>query len=150
MSFLHSSPMLRDSSVAELLAAVGERTPAPASGAAVAVTAALAAALAELAARYAGDDDAAARALELAGELVALGDDDAEAYLAFMADRSAETRAAINRVPVQIAGRADEVAVLAESVRGRLSAEVAGDAETAIALARAAAAAARRLVEINS
>jgi formiminotetrahydrofolate cyclodeaminase len=142
--------MLRALSVEELLAAVGERTPAPASGAAVAVTAALASALAELAARYAGDDEVAARAQALGGELVALGDEDAAAYEAFMAERTAETRAAIVRVPEEIATRAEEVAALAQSVHGRLKPAVAGDAETAIALARAAAVAARRLVEINS
>ena len=42
--------MLSQLPVAELLAAIGARTPAPASGAAIALTAALAAALAELAA----------------------------------------------------------------------------------------------------
>lgn len=142
--------MLRERKIHELLAAIGERTPAPASGAAAAVTGALAAALAELAARYAGDDAAAARAQLLAAELVRLGDEDAAVYAAYMAERSVATLAAIVRVPEEIAARAEEAAALAESVRGKLSPAVAGDAETAISLARAAAAAARRLVEINS
>ena len=141
--------MLRDSRVDELLVAVGERTPAPASGAATAVTAALAAALAELAARDAGDDAAATRAHALAARLLALADDDAAAYEAFLAEGTDEARAAIIRVPEEIAASADEAAELAESLRGRLKRAVAGDAETAIALARAAAAAARRLAEIN-
>ena len=141
--------MLRDSRVDELLVAVGERTPAPASGAATAVTAALAAALAELAARYAGDDAAATRAHALAARLLALADDDAAAYEAFLAEGTDEARAAIIRVPEEIAASADEAAELAESLRDRLKRAVAGDAETAIALARAAAAAARRLAEIN-
>ena len=58
--------MLNELQVGEFLAALGERTPAPASGAATALTGALAAALAELAARFAGDEDAVihARALQ--------------------------------------------------------------------------------------
>ena len=55
-----STAMLSELRVGELLAALGERTPAPASGAATALTAALAAALAELAARFAGDEDVGA------------------------------------------------------------------------------------------
>jgi len=62
--------MLSQQTVGDLLAALGARTPAPASGSAVALTAALAAALAELAARYAGDDGAAARAQALVRRLV--------------------------------------------------------------------------------
>src|SRR5262245_60992731 len=98
--------MLSRQRVDELLAAIGERTPAPASGAATALTAALAAALAELAARFAGDEAGAERAHTLAAELVALGDEDAAAYAAFMADRSDATRAEIVRVPEEIAVRA--------------------------------------------
>ena len=141
--------MLRELRVDELLAAIGERTPAPASGAAAALTAALAAALAELAARYAEDEAAAGRAQELAAELLALADEDAIAYGAFMRERTPERLAAIVRVPEEIAARAEEAAALAESVRGRLRPAVAGDADTGIALARAAAEAARRLVELN-
>ena len=89
--------LLRELSVDELLSAIGERTPAPASGAATALTAALAAALAELSARYAGHEDDAERAHALAAELVRLGDADAAAYGAFMANRNEETRAEIVR-----------------------------------------------------
>ena len=87
--------MLNQLRVDELLAAIGERTPAPASGAATALTAALAAALAELSARFAGDETDAERAHTLAAELVRLGDEDAAAYAAFMTERNDETRAAI-------------------------------------------------------
>ena len=66
--------MLGQLGVDELLAAIGERTPAPASGAATALTAALAAALGELTARYAGEEDDAERAHMLANALVELGD----------------------------------------------------------------------------
>src|SRR5262245_12238329 len=120
--------MLSQLRVDELLAAIGERTPAPASGAATALTAALAAALAELSSRYAGDDVGAERAHSLAAELVELGDEDAAAYSAFMADRNEETRAEIVRVPEKIARLADEVGELADRAADRVSKSVAGDA----------------------
>jgi formiminotetrahydrofolate cyclodeaminase len=141
--------MLSRQRVDELLAAIGAKTPAPASGAATALTAALAAALAELAARYAGDEVDAARARELTDELAQLGDADAEAYSAFMADRNEETRAEIVRVPEEIARRADDVVELAERAAGRVSPAVAGDARAAAELGRAAAAVARGLAELN-
>jgi formiminotetrahydrofolate cyclodeaminase len=142
--------MLNELRVGEFLAALGERTPTPASGAATALTAALAAALAELAGRFAGDEEAVIRAKALVTRLVELADEDAEAYTAFMADRSDETRARIIDVPQQIAAHADEVAELAERVRAQLTSSVAGDAEAAVELARSAARVARRLVELNS
>ena len=133
----------------ELLTAIGERTPAPASGAATALTAALAAALAELSARYAGDAAAAERAHSLAGELVRLGDADAAAYAAFMADRNDETRAEIVRIPNEIARHADEVVKLASSAADRLKASVVGDAQAGAELGRAAARVARGLAQLN-
>ena len=142
--------MLSELRVAELLAALGERTPAPASGAAVALTGALGAALAELASRYAEDEEAAARARELALELVRLGDEDAAAYAAFMADRNAATRAEIVRVPEQIANLADEVVAIALRAADKFSSAVAGDAEAAAELARASARVARGLARLNS
>jgi len=142
--------MLSELRVGEFLAALGERTPTPASGAATALTGALAAALTELAARFAGDDESVARAKAVVGELVALADDDAEAYTAFMADRNDATRARIIEVPREIAARAEQVAELAAAVRAHLSSSVAGDAEVAVELAYAAARAAHRLVELNS
>ncbi|HKC78072.1 MAG TPA: cyclodeaminase/cyclohydrolase family protein, partial [Gaiellaceae bacterium] len=106
--------MLNQLRVDELLTAIGERTPAPASGAATALTAALAAALAELAARFAGNEEDAGRAHALATELVRLGDEDAAAYAAFMEDRNEETRAETIRIPEEIARRAEEAVEIAE------------------------------------
>ena len=63
--YRHTRAMLNELRVGEFLAALGERTPTPASGAATALTAALAAALAELAARFAGDEEAVMRAKAL-------------------------------------------------------------------------------------
>lgn len=142
--------MLDELRVGELLAAVGARTPTPASGGVTALTGALAAALVELAARFAGDDDAVARARAAGARLVQLADEDAEAYTAFMADRGSETRARIVAVPEEIAAQADAVAELGESVRLQLRSSVAGDAEAAVELARAAARVARRLAELNA
>ena len=142
--------MLSRQSVGEFLAALGARTPAPASGSAVALTAALGAALAELAARFAGDEEAAARAQALARRLVELADEDAAAYTAFMADRNDETRLRIIAVPEEVATRAGEIEELAKSLQGRLSTSVAGDVEAAVELSAAAARAARRLAQINA
>jgi formiminotetrahydrofolate cyclodeaminase len=142
--------MLNELRVGEFLAALGERTPTPASGAATALTGALAAALTELAGRFAGDEEAVIGAKALVTQLVELADEDAEAYTAFMAERSDETRARIIQVPQQIALHADEVAELAEHVRAQLTSSVAGDAEAAVELARAAARVARRLAELNA
>jgi len=142
--------MLSRQSVGEFLAALGARTPAPASGSAVALTAALAAALAELCARFAGDEETAARAQALARRLVELADEDAAAYAAFMAERNEETRRRIVAVPEEVAALADEAGSLATRLQGQLGKSVAGDAEAAAELAGAAARAARRLAQLNA
>ena len=141
---------LSENTVGEVLAALGERTPAPASGAATALTAALGAALAELASRYAGDEERAARAHELAAELVRLGDEDAAAYTAYMADRSDETRRRIVEIPERIAALAVEAESIALHALGRVGPAVAGDANAGAELARAAARVARGLAELNA
>src|SRR3954452_2251158 len=93
---------LSERSVGEFLAALGERTPTPASGAATALTGALAAALVELAGRFAGDEESVVRAKALWSRLAELADEDAVAYLAFMAERSEANRARIIEVPMEI------------------------------------------------
>src|SRR5579885_1773336 len=105
---------LSERPVGEFLAALGERTPTPASGAATALTGALAAALVELAGRFAGDEESVVRAKALWSRLAELADEDAAAYPAFMAERSDETRRRIIDVPLEIAASADEVAELAD------------------------------------
>jgi formiminotetrahydrofolate cyclodeaminase len=135
--------------VGEFLAALGERTPTPASGAATALSAALAAALVELSGRFAGDEEAVVRAKALWARLAELADEDAAAYTAFMADRSEANRERIIAVPLEIADCADEAAELAERVRKQLRTAVVGDAEAARELAKAAARVARRLAELN-
>jgi formiminotetrahydrofolate cyclodeaminase len=142
--------MLNEQRVGDFLAALGERTPTPASGTATALTGALAAALTELAGRFAEDDDAVLKAQAAVTRLVQLADEDAVAYTAFMAERNDETRARIIAVPEEIAARADEVAALAQRVRRQLTSSVAGDAEAAIELAQAASRVARQLAELNA
>jgi methenyltetrahydrofolate cyclohydrolase len=141
--------VLSEQRVGEFLAALGARTPAPASGAATALTAALAGALVELAGRFANDQVAADRAQTLVARLTELADEDSAAYTAFMADRSDENRARIVAVPLEVAASADEIAELASHVRAQLKGAVGGDAEAAAELARAAAGVARRLADLN-
>jgi formiminotetrahydrofolate cyclodeaminase len=136
--------------VAELLDALGERSPSPASGAAIAMTGALAAATAELAARFADDEDAVERAQGLRNRLIVLADDDAAAYQAFMDDRSDENRSRTIDVPLGMAEAAFDVVRLGRDLEGRLNPTVGGDAAAAAILARAVVAAAARLVAINA
>jgi formiminotetrahydrofolate cyclodeaminase len=135
--------------IGEFLAALGERTPAPASGAAAALTGAFAAGLVELAARFADDEATVTRAKALSGRLMQLADEDAAAYTAFMETRSSEARRRTIEVPQEIAANADEVERLAARVGTKLTSSVVGDAEAAEELARAAARVARRLAELN-
>jgi len=145
-----SSVAFSELQVGELLAALGERTPAPASGAAAALTGAFAASLVELAARFADDEAAVNGAKALSRRLTQLADEDAAAYTAFMETGSEETRRRTIEVPEEIAAKADEVEQLAGQVGAQLTSSVAGDAEAAKELARAAARVARRLAELNA
>jgi formiminotetrahydrofolate cyclodeaminase len=139
----------RDLTLAEFAAAVGERTPAPASGSATAVAAALAAALVELTARFSDDEAARDEALRLRGELLALADADADAYAEFMRTRSDEARDRTIDVPLELAEAASAVAVLAERLEREGNPRLVGDAAAAAVLARAAVTSAARLVELN-
>ena len=139
-----------DLRIGEFLVALGERTPAPASGAAAALTGAFAASLVELAARFAVDEAAVTRAKVLSTRLTQLADEDAAAYAEFMETRSEEARRRTIDVPEEIAANADEVERLAGQVGAQLTSSVAGDAEAAGELARAAARVARRLAELNA
>jgi formiminotetrahydrofolate cyclodeaminase len=136
--------------IGEFLAELGARTPAPASGTAAALTAAMGAALAELAAGYAQDEVAVIRTKQLVARLEELADEDADAYIAFMASRNEETRRRTIDVPEEIATCADEAAEIADRLAATLRTSVAGDAEAAATLSRAAAAVARRLAELNA
>ena len=136
--------------IGALLDAIGERSPTPASGAAIAVAGALAAATAELAARFVDDAGAVEQARELRSRLLALGSDDAAAYAAFMDEPSEENRSRTIDVPLTIAEAAAWLVRLARSLEARLDPKVATDAAAAAILARAVAAAACRLVAVNA
>ena len=136
-------------SFTELLDRIGDRTPAPASGSAAALTGALAAALVELAARFSEDDESLARALELRARLVELADEDAAAYADFMRTRSDEDRSRTIEIPLAVAEAGTELAALAERLAEHGRGSVRGDALVAAELARAAARSASLLVELN-
>src|SRR5712691_263838 len=108
-------PMQFDT-VTSYLDALGARTPAPASGSGAALTGSIAAALAELAARFSDEREAVTRLVELRGRLVELADLDAEAYSAFMRTRSIEDRDRTIDVPLAIAEAAAEVSLLARAL----------------------------------
>jgi methenyltetrahydrofolate cyclohydrolase len=133
----------------ELLDRIGERTPAPASGAVAAFTGALAAALVELVARFSEDEEALARSLELRARLLELADDDAAAYADFMRTRSPEDRERTIEIPVAVAAAAAETAALAERLAEHGRESVRGDALVAAELAHAAERSASLLVDLN-
>ena len=113
------------------------------------MTGAIGAALAELAARFSDEREAASRLVELRTRLVELADEDAEAYTAFMRTRSGEDRGRTIDVPLAIAETAAEAASLARTLVEGGNPHVAGDAEAGLELALAAARVGARLVEIN-
>jgi methenyltetrahydrofolate cyclohydrolase len=144
-----------DASVKEFLDAVPARTPAPGGGAVAAVALALAAGLTAMAARFAADEwerraEIVGRAEELRALAEPLADADAEAYGAFMAEKTDETADRIVAIPLELAGIAGEVAELAATVAAEGNPNVSGDAAAGADLAAAAASIAARLVQINA
>lgn len=135
--------------LADFVAAVGERGPAPASGSATAVVAALAAALVELTARLSDDGEALGEAIRLREQLLALADEDADAYAEFMRTRSREARSRTVDIPLRLAEAAARVAELAERLEVTGNQRLVGDAAAATLLARAAVQVGARLVELN-
>jgi formiminotetrahydrofolate cyclodeaminase len=129
--------------------AIGSRTPAPASGSGAAVTGAIAAGLAELAARFSDDDETAGRLVSLRARLLELADEDAAAYTDFMRTRSDADRDRTIDVPLAIAEAAAQVAAAGRRLARDGNPNVAGDAEAAAELALAVARVGARLVEIN-
>jgi formiminotetrahydrofolate cyclodeaminase len=140
---------MHSTSMQPYLDALGARTPAPASGSGAAMAGAIGAALAELAARFSDEREAAEHLVELRTRLVELADTDAEAYTAFMRTKSAEDRDRTIEIPLAIAETASEVASLARVLVESGNPRVAGDAEAGFELAATAARVGARLVEIN-
>ena len=144
-----------DAGLKEFLDAVPARTPAPGGGAVAAVALSLAAGLTAMAARFAPDDwgrraEVVGRAEELRARAEPLADADAEAYGAFMAERSGHAVERIVAIPCELAVIAAEVADLAAFVAREGNPNVTGDAAAGADLAAAVASIAARLVEINA
>jgi formiminotetrahydrofolate cyclodeaminase len=145
----------------EFLANVAAGTPAPGGGSSVGVTAALAAALVEMAASVpsaqasgsARSDRAAERAGALRAQALRLAEEEMSSYSPVLEARDEHERglalAAASEPPAQIAETAAEVAELGVEVATSASPSVRGDALAGVVLAEAAASAAFRLVEIN-
>jgi formiminotetrahydrofolate cyclodeaminase len=142
-------PAAAEHTIGSYLDALGARTPAPASGSGAAVTGAIAAALAELAARFSDEREAAGRLVELRTQLVELADEDAAAYSAFMRTRSDEDRDRTINIPLAIAEAASEVASIARAIAEGGNPRVAGDAIAGAELAAAVTRVGAELVEIN-
>ena len=137
----------------EFLAAVAERSPAPGGGASSAVTLGIGAALAAMAARFAGEEDTAARADAVRERALELADEDAAAYAPVLSAPDAAARAAALSAaaepPVEIAELAAEIRDLARALAERGRPSLRGDALAGAEFADAAARAAARLVELN-
>ena len=162
-----SAPLL-DCSVAELLDRLAAKQPAPGGGGAAAITAAMAAGLLGMAARFSTAQliDAPSRAAHadrVRNQVAALAEQDAAAYGAVLAAfalprepgsevRSRQIGCALQRaaqVPAEIAELASGIAVEAVELARRGNPNLRGDAFTAAALAAAAARSAAELVRIN-
>jgi formiminotetrahydrofolate cyclodeaminase len=152
-----------------LLDRFAAKQPTPGGGAAAAITAAMAAGLLEMAARFSTAllIDAAGRAAHadrVRHQLAALTEQDVEAYQAVLAAfalprelgadvRSRQIRRALERatrVPTEIAELASGVAVEAVQLAERGNPNLRGDAFTAATLAAAAARSAAELVWLNT
>lgn len=143
----------------DFLERVSARTSAPGGGSVAATSAALAASLTAMAARFSEEhlDDAeklAARADELRDRAVSLAEKDAEAYGRVLeAKRSGEdVRIALSDaadIPMEVAEAAKEVADIASRLAGRGNPDLRGDALTAGYIAEASVRAAAKLAEMN-
>jgi formiminotetrahydrofolate cyclodeaminase len=138
------------------LDSVADRTPAPGGGAAAAAGCALGAALAEMAARFAGRDDEARAAAGLRAEALRLGEADLTAYAPVIEAQRAGDEAALAEAnsraaetPLAIAEAAASVAELSRALARAGTRHLVGDALAGADLAAGAARAAARLVELN-
>lgn len=140
-----------------LLQAIAAREPAPGGGSAAALVGAIAAALCTKVARFSADDGAAAQAEALRGRLEKLAADDAEAFVAALAELKTRTDdfilgRALERaadVPLLIVEVCADVAELASSLAESGAPDLQPDARCASLLAAAAARCASVLVEVN-
>lgn len=144
--------------VADLLAALGAKTPSPGGGATAAITGALGAAQLKMVAEYspweAAAEDPRARLGALATQLAGLAQEDAEAYAAYAAARPrrkedpagwAVVQARIADVPARVAESALEALAVAAAVLVRAPKWFAVDVAIAVGSLMAAAEGARAL-----
>jgi formiminotetrahydrofolate cyclodeaminase len=144
-----------DAGLKEFLDAVPARTPAPGGGAVAAIAASLAAGLTAMAGLFAPDGwepraEVVGRAEELRARVERLADSDAEAYGAFMAERTEENVERIVAIPFELTEIAAEIAELAALVAAEGNPTVIGDAAAGADLAAAVASVGARLVRINA
>jgi methenyltetrahydrofolate cyclohydrolase len=144
-----------------LLDVVASSDPAPGGGSSAATATALAAALVEMTATLAGDDDAAREAHELRERALQLADEDMSSYAPVLetlrepadepgrAERLETALAGASRTPLAISEAAARTAALGAQVTDASSASVRGDALAGVLIAEAAAVAAAVLVEVN-
>jgi formiminotetrahydrofolate cyclodeaminase len=154
-------PGLGEQKLATLLDDVAAATPAPGGGSSAALAGALGAALVEMAASIAGEQEDASRSRELRGGLLELAERELSSYEPVLEARrlprddparAARLDAALveaSVTPLGVAEAAAEVAELGVSVARASSKDVRGDALAGTLLAEAACAAAATLVEIN-
>ncbi|HEU0128856.1 MAG TPA: cyclodeaminase/cyclohydrolase family protein [Pseudonocardiaceae bacterium] len=159
---------LLDCSVNDLLVRFAAKQPAPGGGAAAAFTAAMAAGLLGMAARFSTKQlvDSAGRAAQadrLRNQVAALAEQDVEAYQAVLdafalpreldpEGRRAQIRSTLERaaqIPAEIAEAASGIAIAAVQLAERGNCNLRGDAFTAATLAAAAARSAAELVRLN-
>jgi methenyltetrahydrofolate cyclohydrolase len=138
----------------ELLDEVAARTPAPGGGSATAWAGAVAAALTQMSAEFAGAEATSARAAALRTELLACGERELHAYEPVLAAQRAgeglaDALSAAAEPPLAIARATVEVAELAAALAVSGRPALTGDAVAGALLAEAAAQAAARLVELN-
>ncbi|HEV7449802.1 MAG TPA: cyclodeaminase/cyclohydrolase family protein [Pseudonocardiaceae bacterium] len=162
-----NAPLL-DCSVKDLLDRLAAKQPAPGAGVAAAITAAMAAGLLGMAARFstAQLNDSVGRAVHadrVRDQIAALAEQEAEAYQAVLAAfalpseldsevRRRQIRRTLeraSRVPTEIAEAASGIAIEAVELAERGNPNLRGDAVTAATLAAAAARSAAELVWRN-
>jgi methenyltetrahydrofolate cyclohydrolase len=146
-----------DEPVRDFLDRLAARTPTPGGGGAAAVTAALAAGLVAMAARFSvsrlpGAGDLAVRADDLRRRAADLADLDARAYQAVLDAPPGQRREALlgaAAVPLEISEIGARVAEMARQVAEAGNPNLRGDAVTGALLAVASARSAACLVDIN-
>ena len=158
------APPLAGLPLGEVLERVAARTPAPGAGSSLALTCALAAALAEMAARFDRSDGAAARidrAQALRTWALQLVEIERHAYEPVLealriersdperATRIARARATASGSPLNIARAGSELATLAAECAEHTSPHLLGEAFAAARLAAGASRAAAEIVQIN-